>query len=133
MYNYNKDAEKDVLYSELFPSISVYDYMLRIAVTYETEISTLISAFILIDRMQNMNEYVINYHNIYKIFAAMTCISLKMNEDIIFPNVILAKESGFDLLDFNNLELRCFYLMDHNVFIEEAVFDYYRNTFLEID
>ena len=76
-----KSQAKMVFSANLIPNISIEDYLIRIQMYSNIEKSTLIISLILIDRLCQISNLTLTYHNIHRIIFSAILISIKYNED----------------------------------------------------
>ena len=76
-----KSQAKMVFSANLIPNISIEDYLIRIQMYSNIEKSTLIISLILIDRLCQLSNLTLTYHNIHRIIFSAILISIKYNED----------------------------------------------------
>ena len=63
------------------PSISIKDYFLRLSKHAKVNESTIILILIYIDRICNMNHFILTYYNIHKLILAAFILAIKYNEE----------------------------------------------------
>ena len=76
-----KTQAKMVFSANLIPNISFEDYLIRIQIYSNIEKSTIIISLILIDRLFQLSNVTLAYHNIHRIIFSAILISIKYNED----------------------------------------------------
>ena len=115
------------------PSMSIKDYLLRL--TYYTKIneSTIIIIFIYIDRICIINNFKINYRNIYKLIISSMIIAIKYNEDIFYSSEVYAKLGGLSIKELNYLEIKFLILIKFYLFIEQDLFSKYYDTLISFN
>ena len=89
-------------------TITINDYLKYTQV----ESSTLIAMLIYIDRLCELNNFIINSYNVYKILFSSLIIAIKYNEDEYYDNKFYAKVGGLTLKEMNNLEINYLSLID---------------------
>ena len=67
---------------------------------------------IYIDRLCELNNFIINSYNVYKILFSSLIIAIKYNEDEYYDNKFYAKVGGLTLKEMNNLEINYLSLID---------------------
>ena len=97
-------VEKDIFYFLYIPEISIDDYINRIYKYTKMNISTLIMSIIYIDRLCEINNYILSMNNIHKIILASSLVSIKFNEDTIIRTKYYSEIAGIPVYDLNNLE-----------------------------
>ena len=115
------------------PSMPIKDYLLRL--TYYTKIneSTIIIIFIYIDRICKINNFKINYRNIYKLIISSMIIAIKYNEDILYSSEVYAKLGGLSVKELNYLEFKFLILIKFYLFIEQDLFSKYYDTLISFN
>ena len=106
-------------------TITINDYLQRLVKYTQVESSTLIAMLIYIDRLCELNNFIINSYNVYKILFSSLIIAIKYNEDEYYDNKFYAKVGGLTLKEMNNLEINYLSLIDFKLYISEEVFDNY--------
>eukprot|EP00340_Litonotus_pictus_P001638 CAMPEP_0170513820 /NCGR_PEP_ID=MMETSP0209-20121228/375_1 /TAXON_ID=665100 ORGANISM="Litonotus pictus, Strain P1" /NCGR_SAMPLE_ID=MMETSP0209 /ASSEMBLY_ACC=CAM_ASM_000301 /LENGTH=113 /DNA_ID=CAMNT_0010797641 /DNA_START=119 /DNA_END=456 /DNA_ORIENTATION=- len=86
-------------------SMSTRTYLDRLVKYTQIEKSSLILAFMLLDKLKASEKRVIHTSTILKLLLTACVVSLKYNEDDIFLNSVYAKIGGVNLLTFNEMEL----------------------------
>ena len=114
--------------SKIKNSIAIKNYLGRLVKYTQAESSTLIAMLIYIDRLCEINNFIINSFNVYKIIFSSLVIAIKYNEEEYFGNKYLAKVGGLSLNEMNLLELIYLNLIDFNLYVSDEVFQtYYKN------
>ena len=114
--------------SKIKNSITIKNYLGRLVKYTQAESSTLIAMLIYIDRLCEINNFIINSFNVYKIIFSSLVIAIKYNEEEYFGNKYLAKVGGLSLNEMNLLELIYLNLIDFNLYVSDEVFQtYYKN------
>ena len=80
---------------------------------------------IYIDRLCELNNFIVNSYNVYKILFSSLIMAIKYNEDEFYDNKFYAKVGGLSLNEMNNLEINYLSLIDFKLYISEEVFDTY--------
>ena len=112
-------------------SITINDYLKRLVKYTQAESSTLIAMLIYIDRLCELNNFIVNSYNVYKILFSSLIIAIKYNEDEFYDNKFYAKVGGLNLIEMNNLEINYLSLIDFKLYISEKVFDTYFENLIE--
>jgi len=86
---------------------------------------------IYIDRICELNNFIINSYNVYKILFSSLIIAIKYNEDEYYDNKFYAKVGGLTLKEMNNLEINYLSLIDFKLYISEEVFDNYFENLID--
>jgi hypothetical protein len=106
-------------------TITINDYLQRLVKYTQVESSTLIAMLIYIDRLCELNNFIVNSYNVYKILFSSLIMAIKYNEDEFYDNKFYAKVGGLSLKEMNNLEINYLSLIDFKLYISEEVFDTY--------
>ena len=114
--------------SKIKNSITIKNYLGRLVKYTQAESSTLIAMLIYIDRLCEINNFIINSFNVYKIIFSSLVIAIKYNEEEYFGNKYLAKVGGLSLNEMNLLELIYLNLIDFNLYVSDEVFQTYYNN-----
>ncbi len=114
--------------SKIKNSITIKNYLGRLVKYTQAESSTLIAMLIYIDRLCEINNFIINSFNVYKIIFFSLVIAIKYNEEESFGNKYLAKVGGLSLNEMNLLELIYLNLIDFNLYVSDEVFQTYVNN-----
>ena len=115
------------------PSMPIKDYLLRLAKFTRINESTLIITLIYIDRICKINNFKLNYKNIYKLIISSMIVAIKYNEDFFYSNEVYAKLGGLTVKELKYLEFQFLILIKFNLFIEKELFDKYNNNLISCD
>ena len=86
---------------------------------------------IYIDRLCELNNFIVNSYNVYKILFSSLIMAIKYNEDEFYDNKFYAKVGGLSLIEMKNLEINYLSLIDFKLYISEKVFDTYFENLIE--
>lgn len=117
---------------KFIPSISIKDYILRLAKHSKVNESTIIIILIYIDRICNINHLNLTYYNIHKLILASFILAIKYNEDNYYSMSFYSKIGGISLSELNNLELECLILIRYNLLIQPKLFDKYYKDLMSL-
>jgi hypothetical protein len=109
------------------PSISIYDYLLRILNYTKIDKSTLIISLIYIDKICLKKEIALTKYNVHRILFSSILIAIKYNEDKIYDNLFYSKVAGISLKEINVLENKFLKIIDFDLFISKEVYEKYYN------
>ena len=112
-------------------TITINDYLQRLVKYTQVESSTLIAMLIYIDRLCELNNFIVNSYNVYKILFSSLIIAIKYNEDEYYDNKFYAKVGGLTLKEMNNLEINYLSLIDFKLYISEEIFETYFENIIE--
>jgi hypothetical protein len=118
--------------NKFIPSISIKDYILRLAKYSKVNESTIIIVLIYIDRICNINHLNLTYYNIHKLILASFILAIKYNEENYYSMAFYSKIGGISLSELNNLEFECLILIRYNLFIQPKLFDKYYKDLMSL-
>ena len=118
--------------NKFIPSISIKDYILRLAKHSKVNESTIIIVLIYIDRICNINHLNLTYYNIHKLILASFILAIKYNEENYYSMTFYSKIGGISLSELNNLEFECLILIRYNLFIQPKLFDKYYKDLMSL-
>jgi hypothetical protein len=118
--NTNYNTINDIFNPKKMPNISISDYINRIIEYTNIEENTLICALIYIDSISKIKK--ITIYNIYKILFSAVLISIKFNEDEIYPNNFYAQIAGVPSQELLQMEHEFLILINFNLLIDENKF-----------
>ena len=110
-------------------SISLLDYLKRILKYIEVENNTLILSLIYIDRICKEKVF-LNEFNIHRIMFISIIMAYLYNEDETEEEEDLAMVGGISLKEMIILEHDFIDLIDFNFYVDEKIFEEYKNKFL---
>lgn len=112
-------------------TITINDYLQRLVKYTQVESSTLIAMLIYIDRLCELNNFIVNSYNVYKILFSSLIMAIKYNEDEYYDNKFYAKVGGVTLKEMNILEISFLKLIDFKLYISEEIFETYFENIIE--
>ena len=115
------------------PSISINDYLLRLANYSKISDSTLVFILIYIDRLCHKYNFKINNYNIYKLLLASMVVAIKFNEDEFYTSEFYGQLGGISKIEMNNLEYEFATMINFNLFIKEDLYYQYYNLLINND
>lgn len=118
--------------NKFIPSISIKDYIIRLAKHSKVNESTIIIILIYIDRICNINHLNLTYYNIHKLILASFILAIKYNEENYYSMSFYSKIGGISLSELNNLEFECLILIRYNLFIQPKLFDKYYKDLMSL-
>lgn len=98
--NYQKIIKKQasqIFTSKFIPKISVSDYLNRIVNYTKIEQSTLIIAFIYLNRFCEKQSILLNEYNTHRLIISSIMASIKFNEDTRFNYLFYSTIAGTDI------------------------------------
>ena len=111
------------------PTISIYDYLLRIVYYSKIDKSTLIMSLIYIDKICLKKDIILTKYNVHRILFSSILAAIKFNEDKICDNSFYSKVAGISLKELNALENKFLKIIDFDLFISKEVYGKYYNLF----
>ncbi len=109
-------------------SLSIKTYLENLVKVTQIESSTLIAMLIYIDRLCEINNFIVNSLNVYRIIFSSFVIAIKYNEEKYFDNKFFSKLAGMSLTEMNLLESIYLNLIDYKLYISDEEFViYYEN------
>ena len=117
---------------ENIPSISIKDYFLRLSKHTKVNESTIILILIYIDRICNMNHFMLTYYNIHKLILAAFILAIKYNEDNYYSMVYYSKIGGVPVAELNKLEFEYLILIGFRLFVHTQLFEKYYNDLMSL-
>ncbi len=120
-----KSQSKMVFSANLIPNISIEDYLIRIQTYSNIEKSTLIISLILIDRLCQISNIILTYHNIHRLIFSAILISIKYNEDTYYDNKYYAEIAGVKLKELKLLEYYFLSMIHFKLFIPDEIYNKY--------
>ena len=108
--------------SNSIPSITLYDYLIRIQKYANPEKNTLILSLIYIDRLCKLGNIVLTYYNIHRILFSAILLAIKYNEDEFFENNYYADIAGIKVLELKFIEYNFFCICEFNLYVNDDTF-----------
>lgn len=109
------------------PSISIYDYLLRILNYSKIDKSTLIISLIYIDKICHKKDIILTKYNIHRILFSSILVAIKYNEDKIYDNSFYSRVAGISLKELNALENKFLKIIDFDLFVPKEIYEKYYN------
>ncbi len=127
----NEKEENDIYEQIKIPEISILNYLLRIIEYSNIEENTLIISLIYIYKISKKKQ--ITYFNIHKILFTSILISIKFNEDEIYPFYYYSQIAGISQEELMQLELNFYFLIDFNLFVNNETFEHFQKILNNIE
>ena len=102
--NKKSHKEKSLFFNENIPTISLYDYLLRIKKYSGSEISTFIISLIYIDRICTKKGIILSKYNIHRLLFTSILVAIKYNEDRIYEFYFYSDIAGLSVKELSTLE-----------------------------
>lgn len=112
-------------------NINLQDYIFRLLKTTYAEVSTVIYALILIDKLCSTKKFFLTEKNMHKTFLAALILAIKINEDVIFEEGQYTFASGLSAKELALLEFEFMTLLDYNLKIQDEEFHLYLSNCVE--
>ncbi|CAD8068083.1 unnamed protein product [Paramecium sonneborni] len=114
------------------PSISIHNYLQRIAKYTHCSEQCFVIALIYLDRLQEKHPYlVLNSKCIHRFLLLAIMTAIKYQDDDYYKNEYYAKVGGISVRETYILEQEFLELMDHQLFIDEQYYFLYEKKLLE--
>ena len=109
------------------PSLSVVDYLIRIATYSEAEDNTIILSLIYIDRIAELSSIILTSYNIHRLVFVAVLIAIKYNEDVCFGFSFYAKVAGVSIKELKILEREFIDLIKFQLYVKKEEFEKYKS------
>ena len=119
--------------TKTIPVMTIKDYLLRLSQYTKINESTLIIILIYIDRICKINNFQLNFKNIYKLIISSMIIAIKYNEDTFYSTQVYAKLGGVSPQELNFLEMQFLILIKFSLFVEKALYDKYYDNLISFN
>ena len=130
----NKKREievNDIFEQIIIPEISILKYLLRIIEYSNIEENTLIISLIYLYEVSKKKK--ITDFNIHKLLFTSILISLKFNEDEIYPFYYYSQIAGISQEELMQLELNFYFLIDFNLNVNKETFEHFQKILNNIE
>jgi hypothetical protein len=125
--NKSTDNFTSAFHSKRVPSISVKDYLTRIAKCAKCSPECLILALIYLDRLTERNKrFIIKSLNIHRLLMTSVMLAAKFFDDQFYNNEYYARVGGMTNQEINALEIEFLNLINFNLHVNPVVFFKYR-------
>ena len=121
-----RSQSRQVFSSNIIPSISIQDYLIRIQTYSNIEKSTLIICLIYIDRFCNKAKVTLTYYNIHRILFSAILMSIKYNEDSFYDNKYYSQIAGVKVKELQILEYNFIKLLNCELYVSRELYDKYQ-------
>ena len=129
---YNRNFLLKAFKNKSIPSISIKNYLIRLSKHAKVNESTIILILIYIDRICNMNHFILTYYNIHKLILAAFILAIKYNEDYYYHMIYYSKMGGVSLSELNYLESEYLKLVDYKLYVDTKLYDKYYNDLMSL-
>lgn len=125
------DTQASAFHSKRVPSISIRDYMMRIAKCAKCSEECLILALIYVDRLTERNKkFVIRSLNIHRLLITAVMLAAKFFDDRFYNNEYYARVGGISNKEINVLEIEFLNLVNFNLHVDPILFLKYRQRLI---
>eukprot|EP00499_Haloplacidia_sp_CaronLabIsolate_P012247 CAMPEP_0196772278 /NCGR_PEP_ID=MMETSP1104-20130614/2147_1 /TAXON_ID=33652 /ORGANISM="Cafeteria sp., Strain Caron Lab Isolate" /LENGTH=255 /DNA_ID=CAMNT_0042142411 /DNA_START=173 /DNA_END=937 /DNA_ORIENTATION=+ len=116
-------------HAQRVPSISVHDYLSRVQKYSACSAECFVLALIYIDRLIQMNSFVVNSLNVHRVIITSVMLGAKFFDDQYYNNAYYARVGGVPTSEMNALEIEFLFLVNFSLHVTPEA---YRNYFLEL-
>lgn len=107
------------------PSISIYDYCIRIYKYASCSPECFVLALVYIDRLIQRNSLLLTSLNVHRIIITAVMLAAKFFDDQYFNNAYYAKVGGVPTGEVNSLELEFLFSINFSLHVPTEVFEKY--------
>ena len=126
-YKEKLTAQKDMSFTSYNkPSLSVIDYLIRIATYSEAEDNTIILSLIYIDRITELSSIILTPYNVHRLVFTAVLIAIKYNEDVCFGFNFYATVAGVPIKELKLLERDFIDLIKFKLYVKKEEFEKYK-------
>lgn len=118
---------RSLFHSVHVPSISIWDYIRRIAKYSACSTECFITCLVLIDRYCEATQRPLSFRNVHRLVITATLASIKSRDDSYYLNAYYASIGGVSNSELNALELEFLRTIDWRTWIEPEVYYGYLN------
>eukprot|EP00388_Colpodella_angusta_P007905 GDKJ01021975.1.p1 GENE.GDKJ01021975.1~~GDKJ01021975.1.p1 ORF type:complete len:210 (+),score=31.32 GDKJ01021975.1:54-683(+) len=113
------------------PTISVYDYLIRIAKFFYCSKECFVLSLIYIDRIVKIQpDFTINSLNIHRLLVTAVMLAAKFFDDQYYSNAYYARVGGVRSKEINVLEVHFLTLIGYQLYVSPSEYEQYRNNVL---
>jgi hypothetical protein len=118
-----------VFHAVRIPSVSIHDYLNRIAKYFWCSPECFVMSLIYIDRiMKRRPDFVVCKLNIHRLVITAMMLAVKFYDDIYYSNAYYAKVGGVKSNEMNILEIQFLKLIEWHLFISNEEFELYKRN-----
>ncbi len=127
----NEGEPLTVFHAVRVPSVSIHDYLFRIARYFLCSPECFVIALVYIDRiMKKQPDFTVCKLNIHRLIVTSMMLAVKFFDDVYYSNAYYAKVGGVKGPEMNVLELHFLRLIDWQLFVSPEEFDLYKTNVL---
>ena len=120
-----------VFHAVRVPSVSIHDYLFRIARYFLCSPECFVIALVYIDRiMKKQPDFGVCKLNIHRLIVTSMMLAVKFFDDVYYSNAYYAKVGGVKGPEMNVLELHFLRLIDWQLFVSPEEFELYKTNVL---
>ena len=120
-----------VFHAVRVPSVSIHDYLFRIARYFLCSPECFVIALVYIDRvMKKQPDFTVRKLNIHRLIVTSMMLAVKFFDDVYYSNAYYAKVGGVKGNEMNVLEVHFLRLIDWQLFVSPEEFDLYKTNVL---
>ena len=120
-----------VFHAVRVPSVSIHDYLFRIARYFLCSPECFVMSLVYIDRiMKKEAGFTICKLNIHRLVVTSMMLAVKFFDDVYYSNAYYAKVGGVKGPEMNVLEVHFLRLIDWQLFVSPEEFDLYKTNVL---
>ncbi|CEM14973.1 unnamed protein product [Vitrella brassicaformis CCMP3155] len=113
------------------PSISIHEYLTRIAKYFGCSCECFVLSLVYIDRIVKLHQdFCVNALNIHRLLVTSITLAVKFFDDQFYSNAYYAKVGGVKTREINVLEAHFLALINYHLFVTPQEYDQYRNNVL---
>ena len=115
------------------PSVSLYDYVMRIMRYAPASKELYVAGLVLIDRILSMNpSMLLTERNVHRLFVAAIAVASKFFDDLFYTNKFFASVACLDVNELNGLEICFLVRIKFGLYIRKELFLSYVKPFEQI-
>ena len=120
-----------VFHAVRVPSVSIHDYLFRIARYFLCSPECFVIALVYIDRiMKKQADFAVCKLNIHRLIVTSMMLAVKFFDDVYYSNAYYAKVGGVKGPEMNVLEIHFLRLIDWQLFVSPEEFELYKTNVL---
>ena len=133
-YKEKLSSQKDMSFTSYNkPSLSVQDYLIRIATYSEAEDNTIILSLIYIDRVSETSSVILTPYNVHRLIFVSLLTAIKYNEDVCFGFNFYANVAGVSVKELKKLERDFLDLLKFKLYVKDEEFEKYKLSIEEMN
>ncbi|KAF8817947.1 cyclin2 related protein [Cardiosporidium cionae] len=114
------------------PSITIRDYLTRIAKYFRCSNECFVLSLVYIDRIVKLHDgFAVSILNIHRLLVTSVMLAAKFFDDVYYSNAFYARVGGVGTREMNLLEAHFLSLINYQLFVSPEEYDQYRQNVLE--